>query len=222
MRHVHVNKIHQESGTTLWINRENIKYYKVSFRDRVCALAIDIMLLLPLIYILKSIFFQADSAEIISASQQLRNSEITVTEFVQLTYINNGAYLFDIAMQLLTTFLLVWLWKRFAATPGKKLLGMQILSKNTLQPLSTWQAVTRAFGYLVSMLGMGIGFFWCVFDKYGQTWHDKISGSLVVYVQPHDDEWKQKNMKKQLIIAAIMVVAAFIILLIMQKMAATQ
>jgi RDD family len=41
-------------------------------------------------------------------------------------------------------------------------------------------ALVRALSSLLSLLPLGLGFFWILFDPQRQTWHDKISGSIVV------------------------------------------
>jgi uncharacterized RDD family membrane protein YckC len=38
----------------------------------------------------------------------------------------------------------------------------------------------ETFGKCVSGVFLGIGFFWAIFDRDGQTWHDKISGTVVL------------------------------------------
>jgi hypothetical protein len=40
--------------------------------------------------------------------------------------------------------------------------------------------VGEVFGKFVSGLFMGIGYFWAIWDKDGQAWHDKIAGTVVV------------------------------------------
>lgn len=38
----------------------------------------------------------------------------------------------------------------------------------------------EVIGKFVSGLVLGIGFFWAIWDKDNQTWHDKIAGTVVV------------------------------------------
>jgi uncharacterized RDD family membrane protein YckC len=66
-------------------------------------------------------------------------------------------------------------------TPGKMLLGLQVLSADGT-PISFGIAFLRAVGYLVSsLLGtIPIGFIWAAFDKKKQAWHDKIAGTVVI------------------------------------------
>ena len=41
-------------------------------------------------------------------------------------------------------------------------------------------AIVRALGCFLSMVVVGLGFLWIVFDEDRQAWHDKIAGTLVV------------------------------------------
>jgi hypothetical protein len=43
-------------------------------------------------------------------------------------------------------------------------------------------ALVRALSSLLSLLPLGLGFFWILFDPQRQAWHDKISGSIVIPV----------------------------------------
>lgn len=76
--------------------------------------------------------------------------------------------------------LLLWLWRRFQASPGKYLVGAKIIDAKTLGTPSNLQVVVRLLGYIPSMLAFGLGFFWVLFDARCQAWHDKLAGTLVV------------------------------------------
>jgi len=74
--------------------------------------------------------------------------------------------------------IIFWIYK--AATPGKMLLGLKIVDENTLEPVKKGRLVLRYFAYYVSLIPIGLGFFWVIWDKKKQGWHDKISKTLVV------------------------------------------
>ncbi|MGV8058111.1 MAG: RDD family protein [Smithellaceae bacterium] len=73
-------------------------------------------------------------------------------------------------------------------TPGKMLLGLQVLSVAGA-PIGFGIAFLRAVGYLVSSLlfTIPVGFLWAAFDKRKQGWHDKIAGTVVI-IRPHENE----------------------------------
>lgn len=71
-------------------------------------------------------------------------------------------------------------WYYKSATPGKMILGIKIVDANTLGKASTGKLCLRYLGYYVSLLVLGLGFFWVGWDRRKQGWHDKIAGTLVI------------------------------------------
>ena len=65
-------------------------------------------------------------------------------------------------------------------TPGKRIMGLRVVNEDGT-PVDWSTASTRFFiGYSVSLLPLGLGFYWALMDKNNQTWHDKIAGTLVI------------------------------------------
>ena len=71
-----------------------------------------------------------------------------------------------------------WVYK--SATPGKMALSARIVDADTGAPLTISQSVTRYLGYVVSLVPLGVVFFWIGFDRRKQGWHDKMANSIVV------------------------------------------
>lgn len=93
----------------------------------------------------------------------------------------------------LTLVLTVWLWVKFLGTPGKLLLDCQVVDAQSFQPLSIKRAVLRYLAYIVSLLPLGLGFFWIAWDKRKQGFHDKIANSVVLHeaeLEPDDESQK--------------------------------
>lgn len=65
-------------------------------------------------------------------------------------------------------------------TPGKAVMGLRVVRVDG-RPLPPARAVARAFAYLVSLLPVGLGFIWVLFDRNRRAWHDHLVGSRVVY-----------------------------------------
>ena len=78
--------------------------------------------------------------------------------------------------------LVIWLWVRFSATPGKMLLRLKVVDIKTLQPISFRQAIIRYFGYVPSILCLLLGILWVAFDNRKQGWHDKLASTAVIRV----------------------------------------
>lgn len=83
--------------------------------------------------------------------------------------------------KLLPFLLLVMLWRRLGATPGKILLDCRVVDAQTLEALSLRSAIIRAAGYILSALPVYLGFLWMAIDKRKQGLHDKLAGTLVMH-----------------------------------------
>jgi len=65
-----------------------------------------------------------------------------------------------------------------ATTPGLAWMGLEVRNLEGNLP-SPRESLARAFGYLVSVSALFLGFAWAIFDADGLTWHDLISGTYV-------------------------------------------
>lgn len=74
----------------------------------------------------------------------------------------------------------VYMWLKFATTPGKLLFGLRVVDSNSFEKITLKQATKRFFSLILSAAPLFLGFMWAHFDKRCQTWHDKISGTVVV------------------------------------------
>lgn len=87
----------------------------------------------------------------------------------------------EIILQVLIPFsLIMFLWNRYASTPGKMLFKGKILDAKTFQPAPPGRLFLRYIGYIVSTLPFFLGFLWVAFDSRKQGFHDKIAGTVVV------------------------------------------
>ncbi len=57
-------------------------------------------------------------------------------------------------------------------------LGLSILNLDGELPRAS-QRRSRAFGTLLSLAALGIGFVWAAADEQGLTWHDRISKTFI-------------------------------------------
>ncbi len=87
----------------------------------------------------------------------------------------------DVVLQILVPLVLtIWFWRRYSATPGKMLLRLEVLSDDKHLPLTLKSSVVRYFGYTASMLTLGVGLIWALFDAKNRMLHDIISKSVVL------------------------------------------
>lgn len=65
-------------------------------------------------------------------------------------------------------------------TIGKKALGIRVIDYRTGGPIGFGRAVLRFFARYLSALPCLLGYFWMLWDKERQTWHDKLISDVVV------------------------------------------
>lgn len=71
---------------------------------------------------------------------------------------------------------------RSGQTIGKRTLGIRVIDFQTGGPIGFGRAVIRYFGRIVSALPCFLGYFWMLWDRERQTWHDKFATDVVVPV----------------------------------------
>ncbi len=78
-------------------------------------------------------------------------------------------------------FFFVLYWSRSGRTLGMQSWRLQLLD-NKGQRVGVGAATIRFFAALLSWLPLGLGFLWQLWDKDKLTWHDRLSGTHIVYV----------------------------------------
>jgi len=71
-------------------------------------------------------------------------------------------------------------WAGSGATPGKKILHLQITRDDGPAPLGYGKALLRILGYAISSLILGIGFLMALFTPDKKALHDMIAGTRVI------------------------------------------
>jgi len=71
-------------------------------------------------------------------------------------------------------------WFFAGQTPGKSLTGVRVIRTDGKR-VGPLRSLLRMIGYAISVLLLGIGFFWVLIDDRRQGFHDKIAGTYVVY-----------------------------------------
>jgi uncharacterized RDD family membrane protein YckC len=70
-------------------------------------------------------------------------------------------------------------------TLGKRVAGIRVIDYATGGSIGYGRAVVRYFARILSTLPCLLGYFWMLWDKEKQTWHDKIIGDVVVPVEQY-------------------------------------
>ena len=92
----------------------------------------------------------------------------------------NDAELFSMVLVPLALYGAV-MWKLKGTTIGGIVCNVQVVRLDGRE-IDWATAIVRALGCFLSLMAMGIGFLWMLFDNDRQTWHDKIAGTVVVRV----------------------------------------
>jgi uncharacterized RDD family membrane protein YckC len=71
-------------------------------------------------------------------------------------------------------------------TVGKMALGIRVYDfRGGGGPIGYGRAFVRQLVKIVSSIPIGLGYFWMLWDREKQTWHDKAAGSVVVPVDAY-------------------------------------
>lgn len=73
-----------------------------------------------------------------------------------------------------------WFWTHGGQTLGLRAWKIKVSTLDG-QSLNWRQAGIRFIGGLLSWACLGLGFFWCLFDKNRQCWHDYLSKTRLVF-----------------------------------------
>jgi uncharacterized RDD family membrane protein YckC len=65
-----------------------------------------------------------------------------------------------------------------SSTPGLLWMECEVRNLEGAHP-TTQESFLRAFGYLVSITALMLGFLWALLDSEGLTWHDRMSGTFI-------------------------------------------
>ena len=71
-------------------------------------------------------------------------------------------------------------WVNGGQTVGMKAWRLRIICQNG-QPLTWKKALTRYLGGCLSVASFGLGFIWATVDRKKQSWHDKLSGTHLIW-----------------------------------------
>lgn len=70
-------------------------------------------------------------------------------------------------------------------TIGKRALGIRVVSFSTGGPIGYGRALLRYVGKFISGLFLYLGYFWMLWDREKQCWHDKMATDVVVPVSAY-------------------------------------
>ena len=75
-------------------------------------------------------------------------------------------------------------------TVGKRVMNIRVYDLRVGGPIGTGRAIGRYFARIISFIPCLLGYFWMLWDKEKQCWHDKLVGSVVVPTDAYPvDKW---------------------------------
>jgi len=73
-----------------------------------------------------------------------------------------------------------WFWTHGGQTLGMRAWRVTVVDRDG-GPVSWGQAAARFGGAILSALPLGLGYLWLLLDRERLTWHDRLSGTRLVY-----------------------------------------
>lgn len=91
----------------------------------------------------------------------------------------------------------IYFWRARGQTLGMQAWKIRAVSEDG-EPMSLGECVARFFFATFSTALMGLGFLWMLFDRDRLTWHDRASGTCVLYLRkdPGKDPGKGKELSR--------------------------
>ncbi|ETO91601.1 MAG: RDD containing domain protein [Candidatus Xenolissoclinum pacificiensis L6] len=161
---------------------DDIEY--VGHTMRYILIIVDILILVimfrPVDYVLGHTFARCDIVPMEIIQKTTLGETLTVQDKRMISSIVKCRALSQMLELAIILSMYVLFWVKYSFTPAMFLFGMRILRANDLKKMSIYDALKRVLGILISILPVGIGFFWMMFDKKSQGWHDKISGTVII------------------------------------------
>jgi hypothetical protein len=132
--------------------------------------------------VLNQLFVNSEDSKILSqiAAKYQMQAPLSIEEKMMQSRLIKLIILNQIAQFIMLFSYVTYMWIRFAATPGKLLLGLRVVNAQTFEKMTLKQATKRFFSFILSVAPLFLGFIWANFNKRCQTWHDKIAGTVVV------------------------------------------
>lgn len=89
-------------------------------------------------------------------------------------------FLYQLSLLVVTYAFFVGFWTSKGRTLGMQSWGLQLEGADQRRA-SLGQATIRFFAAILSWAPVGLGFLWQLWDKDRLTWHDRLSGTRLVY-----------------------------------------
>lgn len=86
------------------------------------------------------------------------------------------------AVGAMLAFGLFWTLNATGWSPGKRAVGIRVIAHHGGRP-GVLRGLVRTIGAVVSAAPLGAGYLWAAWDGSRRTWHDRLAGTHVVWVE---------------------------------------
>lgn len=101
-----------------------------------------------------------------------------IADFTASQFVDGIALLFPFFLQAVY---FIGAWSIFGRTVGMSVIGIRVEEMGRPEDVTFARAVLRYIGMYMSIIVVGLGFLWVLFDRRRQGWHDKLGNTVVVY-----------------------------------------
>jgi uncharacterized RDD family membrane protein YckC len=91
----------------------------------------------------------------------------------------------------LTTAYFVLSWTRGGQTIGMRAWKLRVV-RDDGSPVDVPRALLRFFVALISLVALGAGFWWALFDPHRRTWHDRAAATVMLRMGTMDSALREK------------------------------
>lgn len=89
--------------------------------------------------------------------------------------------LFRLWLSLIPLLFYLWFWTHGGQTLGMRAWRLKVIKEDG-SPLKLKDALIRLFAACLSLLLLGLGYLWMLFDRDRLTWHDRISKTHLILI----------------------------------------
>ena len=152
--------------------------YHAGFISRLTAFVIDILIISGINIAITAIarlvagFFGLDF--LFSEPNEYTTDLMRIVKLIALLSLVFTSFLVSVLYPIL-------FWTTVGQTPGKRFMGLRIVTDTNNKRIHFGMAAKRYLGYWLSGLPLFLGFIWVLIDDDRQAYHDKFANTFVVY-----------------------------------------
>lgn len=160
------------------IEEESLIGHYAGIISRLSAFILDTVILASII--LFTSWFVVASWKMLQLEPIIKQLQTRSWVFKNLIELVNNPIFYSLVMLLFVSSYHILFWVIAGQTPGKGILGLRVLPRQGGK-LKLSRAVLRYLGFYLSIIPLGLGILWILVDDRRMAWHDKLSGTYVVY-----------------------------------------